>query len=138
LLIHALDALQQKAENEDVLKLLDKSLLSGGITVASTNLLSMCEFTICGPTIPLPSKQTNVREQNGAITVSTSYAHFEADGAQPAAFSIWMAGWKQRLTISLHRLGLNNEQYAKICNLTKKRLEDFGVSVQVPASDSGL
>ncbi|KAI6013779.1 hypothetical protein EDC04DRAFT_2609241 [Pisolithus marmoratus] len=90
LLIHALDALQQKAENEDALKLLNKSFLRG----------------------ELLWQKTNVREQNGDITVSTSYACFEVDGAQHCSI-LYLDGWVETKTYNL-------------------------VSVQAPASDSGL
>ncbi|KAI6031075.1 hypothetical protein PISMIDRAFT_6508 [Pisolithus microcarpus 441] len=129
LLIRALNALQQKAENEDALKLFNNSVLSTVDQDAVTRLLF-----IGGGSYRGKYQLAVCSESNGAVAVSTSYARFEVDGAQYRSVLYSDGQVETKTTISLHVLGLNSEQYAKVRDSIKQRLEDSGVSEQAPVS----
>ncbi|KAI6004731.1 hypothetical protein EDD15DRAFT_2507145, partial [Pisolithus albus] len=77
LLIWALNALQRKADNEDALKLFNKSVLNAVGHDAVGRLLF-----IGGGSYHGKYQLAICSERNGAVAVSTFYARFEVDGAQ--------------------------------------------------------
>ncbi|KAI6141316.1 32 kDa-cell wall symbiosis regulated acidic polypeptide precursor [Pisolithus tinctorius] len=129
LLIRALNALQQKAENEQALNLFNQSALDE----VSQDAISRLLF-IGGGSYHGKFQLAVCSEKNGAVAVSTSYVHFNVDGAQYSSVLYAEGKVETKTTLSTHVLGLNSELYSKVRDSIKKRLEDSGVSEQVPIS----
>ncbi|KAI6031084.1 hypothetical protein PISMIDRAFT_671675 [Pisolithus microcarpus 441] len=129
LLIRALNALQQKAENEDALKLFNKSVLN-----AVDQDAVGCLLFIGGGSYHGKYQLAVCSERNGAVAVSTSYARFHVDGAQYRSVLYSDGKVDTKTTISGHVLGLNSKLYERVRDSIKRRLEDSGVSEQAPVS----
>ncbi|KAI6124294.1 32 kDa-cell wall symbiosis regulated acidic polypeptide precursor [Pisolithus croceorrhizus] len=129
LLIRALNALQQKAENEDALKLFNQSVLNEVGQDAIGRLLF-----IGGGSYHGKYQLAVCSERNGAVAVSTSYARFQVNGAQYRSVLYSDGKVETKTTISLHVLGLNSELYERVRDSIKRRLVDSGISEQAPVS----
>ncbi|KAI6000421.1 32 kDa-cell wall symbiosis regulated acidic polypeptide precursor [Pisolithus orientalis] len=127
LLTRALNALQQKAENEEALKLFNQ----GALAQVNQDVVSRLLF-IGGGSYHGKFQLAICSEKNGAIAVSTSYVHFSVDGAQYSSVLYADGKVETKTTLSAHVLGLNEEQYRKVRESIKKKLVDTGVSEQAP------
>ncbi|KAI6000419.1 32 kDa-cell wall symbiosis regulated acidic polypeptide precursor [Pisolithus orientalis] len=116
LLIRALNALQQKAENEQALNLFNQSALDE----VSQDAISRLLF-IGGGSYHGKFQLAVCSEKNGAVAVSTSYIHFNVDGAQYSSVLYADGKVETKTTLSTHVLGLNSELYSKVRDSIKKR-----------------
>ncbi|KAI5984582.1 32 kDa-cell wall symbiosis regulated acidic polypeptide precursor [Pisolithus marmoratus] len=97
LLIRALNALQQKAENENALKLFNRCVLDEVNEDAIGSLLF-----IGGGSYHGKFQLAVCSEKNGAVAVSTSYARFQVSGAQYRGFLYADGKVETKTTISTH------------------------------------
>ncbi|KAI6000429.1 32 kDa-cell wall symbiosis regulated acidic polypeptide precursor [Pisolithus orientalis] len=125
LLIRALNALQQKAENEQALNLFNQSALDE----VSQDVVSRLLF-IGGGNYHGKFQLALCSENNGAVVVSTSYVHFNVNGAQYSSVLYADGKVETKTTLSTHVLGLNSELYSNVRDSIKKKLEDSGISEQ--------
>ncbi|KAI5991768.1 32 kDa-cell wall symbiosis regulated acidic polypeptide precursor [Pisolithus marmoratus] len=129
LLIRALNAIQQEAENEKALKLFNQSALDEVNQDAISSLLF-----IGGGSYHGKFQLAVCSENSGAVAVSTSYVRFQVDGAQYRSVLYADGKVETKTTISTHVLGLNSELYSKVRDQIKDKLEGTGISEQEPIS----
>ncbi|KAI6027048.1 32 kDa-cell wall symbiosis regulated acidic polypeptide precursor [Pisolithus marmoratus] len=128
-LIRALNALQQKEENEQALKLFNQCVLDRVNEDAIGSLLFIGRGSYHGK-----FQLAVCTEKNGAVAVSTSYVHFHVDGAQYRSVLYPNGKVDTKTTLSTHVLGLHDELYSKVRDSVKNKLEGTGVSEQAPIS----